>query len=73
MCHLWYSEQQAERWYASGGKAPFYRLKDGKVVQVTNVTNTPDDHGCDFDDMQYLGEGTFSHAEPRERIPYGAH
>lgn len=56
--------------YESHGEALFYRRTDGKVVEVTSVTDTSDDHGCGFDDMEYLGEGTFSHVELRDRNTY---
>lgn len=35
-----------------------YLTTEGKEVEVTCVTDTPDDHGMKWDDMVYVGEVT---------------
>lgn len=62
--HFWYSEKQAAvlgvRW--SGDKMPInYATIDGKTVAYTTGSQTMD-HGCFFDDMQYLGQGDYAYA-----------
>lgn len=47
------------------GKIPqrcFYRMRDGKIVEVTQVDSNID-YQSNFDDAVYLGFGVFSHLE----------
>jgi len=57
--HAWYSakQEQGRRSNPGGTATPsclWYSDTEGKSVEVTMVTTTPE-HGCDFDDLEYRG------------------
>lgn len=60
--HFWYSEKQANvlgvRWSEEKQRIN-YAYIDGKTVVYTTCAQTMD-HGCAFDDMQYLGQGNYA-------------
>lgn len=60
--YFWYSPKMAvasREIYTTDNKyIAFYKTENGEV-EVTVVTKTPNS-GCNWDDMQFLGVGTFS-------------
>jgi hypothetical protein len=63
--HAWYSKKQHETIKMNENQKPYkiYINKQGKEVYATCVSNTLE-HGCNFDDMVYLGEvEKYSHSE----------
>lgn len=62
--HFWYSEKQANVLgvECSLDKMPInYATIDGETVAYTICSQTMN-HGCLFDDMQYLGQGDYAYA-----------
>lgn len=62
MMHFWFSlEQAVERRMQ---KLPMiFCLIDGEEKEYTTMGET-EDHGCNWSDMEYLGNGKYSRAEP---------
>jgi len=64
--YLWYSPKMAQnlsrisRLDMEPNYRPFYKTRDGDVVEVTDVTEVPSSR-CQWDDMRFLGVGVFSH------------
>lgn len=77
--YLWYSQKMSQRIHDISAKSfldlespnyhVFYKTRDGDVVEVTDVTQVPSS-SCEWDDMQFLGVGVFSHLE-KIQIPQG--
>ena len=58
--HFWYSKEQKDIREKQGLPAVFCLTKGEKKEHTTMRSVEP--HGCEFDDMQYLGSGQFSHS-----------
>lgn len=59
--HLYYSHKMMKEIVSQGDKLPIYERIDGTKVAVTIVCNIFGEHGCAWDDMEYMGIGKFSH------------
>jgi hypothetical protein len=64
---FWYSQKQAQSrddyWTDRPKLRLFARLDDGREVEYTHKHETKD-HGCKWDDLIFLGHGTYSRSEP---------
>ena len=57
--HFWYSENQSKI-LRKMMRQKNYASIDGETVEYTTCHNTMD-HGCRFEDIKYLGSGSYSH------------
>lgn len=65
--YFWYSHKQSEVYsrhnFYGDTKLPMnYAVIKDKVLLYTACSET-NDHWCLFDDMEYLGEGEYSHSK----------
>jgi hypothetical protein len=68
--HLWYSRKQKDARLVSNEwrrmrvniefDSCYYQREDGSIVEITCVSKT-EEHGCLWDDMEYLGKGKWHH------------
>ena len=65
MMHFWYSRKQSSRntnSFERNLRFNNYCEIDGEIKFYTSCSSTMD-HGCAWDDMEYLGYGVWHHAD----------